>query len=253
MQVLILGGTTEARALARALAERGDVDVILSLAGRTSSPRDQGVPTRIGGFGGAGGLARTLRDESVDLLIDATHPFADRISANAADAARATHVPLLAVRRPAWEKRPGDTWIDVGTVAESVEALGTTPVRAFLALGRNDIGPFASADRHFYLVRSVDPVDPPLDVPNAVYITARGPFTEHDDRALLQEQRIDVIVAKNSGGDATYGKIAAARALRIPVVMLRRPRPPAVETVKTVEAALAWVDHALTLAAARGV
>jgi precorrin-6A/cobalt-precorrin-6A reductase len=253
MKILILGGTAEARALAGRLAETGKFDVTLSLAGRTAKPLPQPVPVRSGGFGGAEGLAHHLGDEKIDVLVDATHPYADAISANAARAAALAGVPLLALRRPAWEKAPGDQWIEVETIAGVVAALGAVPRRVFLALGRNEIAPFAEAPQHTYLVRSVDPVDPPLAVPHAIYLTARGPFTEVEDRALLERHRIDVIVAKNSGGDATYGKIAAARALHLPVIVLKRPKLPEVESVATVDDALAWLDHAVTSAASRGV
>jgi len=253
MKILILGGTAEARALAGRLAETGKFDVTLSLAGRTAKPLPQPVPVRSGGFGGAEGLAHHLGDEKIDVLVDATHPYADAISANAARAAALAGVPLLALRRPAWEKAPGDQWIEVETIAGVVAALGAVPRRVFLALGRNEIAPFAEAPQHTYLVRSVDPVDPPLAVPHAIYLTARGPFTEAEDRALLERHRIDVIVAKNSGGDATYGKIAAARALHLPVIVLKRPKLPEVESVATVDDALAWLDHAVTSAASRGV
>jgi precorrin-6A/cobalt-precorrin-6A reductase len=218
MKILILGGTTEARQLAGALDARGDAEVILSLAGRTASPRAQGVPTRIGGLG-----------------------------------ARETGVPFLALRRAPWHQVAGDRWIDVATVAEAVSALGPDPVRAFLALGRKDITPFESAPQHAYLVRSVDPIEPPLAVPRAQYLTARGPFSEADDRLLLEQHGIEVLVSKNSGGEASYGKIAAARALHIPVVMIQRPALPEASSVATVSEALAWCDHALTVAAMRGV
>jgi precorrin-6A/cobalt-precorrin-6A reductase len=253
MNILILSGTMEARTLAEKLAETGRFDVTLSLAGRTAKPFPQPVPLRSGGFGGPEGLARYLRDEQIDALIDATHPYADVISANAARAAAQTGVPFIALRRPAWEKRPGDRWIEVDSVGDAVAALGQAPRRAFLALGRKAIAPFAAAPQHAYLVRSVDPVDPPLAVPHAIYLTARGPFTEADDRALLERHRIDVIVTKNSGGDATYGKIAAARALRLPVIMLKRPALPDVPSVESVDDVLAWVDHTVTSAASRGV
>jgi precorrin-6A/cobalt-precorrin-6A reductase len=213
----------------------------------------QPAPVRSGGFGGAEGLARYLRDKTIDVLIDATHPYADVISANAARAAALTGVPLVALRRAAWEKVSGDQWIEVESIAAAVAALGQAPRRVFLALGRKEIAPFAEAPQHTYLVRSVDPVDPPLAVPHAIYLTARGPFSEAEDRALLERHRIDVIVAKNSGGDATYGKIAASRALHLPVIMLQRPSLPEVEAVETVDGVLAWLDHAVTSAASRGV
>ena len=225
----------------------------LSLAGRTSQPAPQPVPVRSGGFGGADGLARYLRAERIDALIDATHPYAGIISANAVLAAERTGVPLLALRRPPWTEVAGDTWIDVATIDEAVEALGQAPRRVFLALGRKELQPFAAAPQHAYLVRSINPVDPPLAVPHAVYITARGPFTEDEDHALLARHRIEAIVAKNSGGAATYGKIGAARALHLPVIMLKRPALPEAASVETAEDVLAWLDHALTPSTARGV
>jgi len=253
MKILILGGTTEARELAGVLAGRADFAVTLSLAGRTMTPVPQPVPVRVGGFGGAEGLAAYLRDEGIDILIDATHPYAAVMSLNAAQAAEITGVRFLALRRAAWEKTQGDQWIEAANVAEAVEALGKAPRRVFLALGRKEIEPFETAPQHIYLVRSVDPVDPPLAVPHAIYLTARGPFSEADDRALLERYRIDVIVAKNSGGEASYGKIGAARALHLPVVMLARPALPEAESVQTVEDVVAWLDHAVPAAATRGV
>ncbi|MGH6749040.1 MAG: cobalt-precorrin-6A reductase [Stellaceae bacterium] len=253
-RILILGGTAGARELAGALAKREDLAVTLSLAGRTAEPLEQPVPVRRGGFGGAEGLASYLRVELIDVLIDATHPYAAAISTNAAEAARAASVPLLALRRPPWIEAAGDIWTEGDTMEDAVEALGKAPRRVFLALGRKELRPFEAAPQHVYLVRSVDPVDPPLAVPHAIYVTARGPFSEEEDRALLERHRIDALVAKNSGGDATYGKIAAARALHLPVIMLKRPALPEAESVATsVEDALAWLDHAMTFSTARGV
>jgi len=183
------------------------------LAGRTKAPPTQAAPVRIGGFGGAQGLADYLTTQHVDMLIDATHPYAANISGNAAEAAAIARVPLLALRRPPWAPRPGDNWTDVADPVAAVQALGQSPRRVFLALGRNEIGCFTLAPQHYYLVRSVDQVDPPLAVPRAAYVTGRGPFTEADDRGLLSAHAIDIVVARNSGGTATYGKIAAARAL----------------------------------------
>jgi precorrin-6A/cobalt-precorrin-6A reductase len=253
MRILILGGTAEARCLAGCVAGRADLSVVLSLAGRTAAPVAQPVPVRIGGFGGAIGLAAYLSNERIDVLVDATHPYAAVISANAVTAAATVGVPLLALRRPPWTPVAGDRWTDVNDVREAVQALGGTSRRVFLALGRKELVPFVGAPQHHYLVRSVDPVNPPLAVPHASYVTGRGPFTEADDRALLEAQRIEVVVAKNSGGPATYGKIAAARDLGIPVLMLRRPALPSVPSVETVEDALAWLDHAGVPCAARGV
>jgi precorrin-6A/cobalt-precorrin-6A reductase len=252
-RILILGGTTEARRLAQRLASRHDLAVTLSLAGRTVNPVAQPVPVRSGGFGGAEGLAAHLAAERIDALIDATHPYAAIIAANAARAALSTGVPLLALRRPPWVAVAGDRWIEAADASAAVRALGDAPRRVFLALGRNDIAPFVQAPQHYYLVRSVDPVEPPLRVPQASYVTGRGPFTQADDRALLVAHGIEIVVCKNSGGDATYGKIAAARLLGLEVIMLRRPVLPAVSAVETIADALAWIDHALVPCADREV
>ena len=252
-RILILGGTTEARQLAGRLARRADLKVTLSLAGRTENPVAQPVPTRTGGFGGIEGLADYLRDEKIDLLIDATHPYAARISANAAEAARLAGVAALALRRPAWEAVEGDRWTLVEDAAEAIAALGNAPRRVFLALGRQELAGFVAARRHAYVIRSVDPVEPPLDVPNATYILSRGPFFEQDDRALLAAHRIEVIVAKNSGGLATYGKIAAARSLGIEVVLLHRPGLPELPSGASVDQVAAMIDHLLDPAEKRGV
>jgi precorrin-6A/cobalt-precorrin-6A reductase len=243
-RILILGGTAEARQLAARLARRRDLAVTLSLAGRTANPAVQPVPVRIGGFGGADGLARHLAAERIDALIDATHPYAANMAANAAGAGRAAGVPLIALRRPPWKAVAGDRWIEVADTHAAVAALGGTPRRVFLALGRQELAPFTAAPQHHYLIRSVDPVDPPLAVPSASYVTGRGPFTETGDQALLSAHRIEIVVAKNSGGSATYSKIAAARALRLTVVLLARPRLPEVPAVTTIEEVEAWIDHA---------
>ncbi|MFL5289491.1 MAG: cobalt-precorrin-6A reductase [Rhodopila sp.] len=240
--VLILGGTTEARALAGALAGREDMAPVVSLAGRTVNPLAYPVSMRVGGFGGAEGLACWLREHGVRALIDATHPYAAQMSQNAASAAGLTGVPLLALRRPAWTPIAGDRWIEVADAVEAVAALGAAPRRVLLALGRQELGPFEAAPQHWYLVRSVDPVDPALAVPQAEYLLGRGPFDAADEEALLRSHCIEFIVAKNSGGSATYGKLAAARALGIEVLLFRRPLPPSVREVGTVAEAVAWLD-----------
>ncbi|WP_371717104.1 cobalt-precorrin-6A reductase [Ancylobacter sp. TS-1] len=242
-RLLILGGTSEARALAAALAARGGYALSLSLAGRTRNPADQPAPTRSGGFGGVEGLAAHLKAERIDALIDATHPFAAIMSGNAAQAARRAGVPLLALVRPEWQPVPGDLWTEAADIADAVEKLGPAPRRVLAALGRNEVRALEAAPQHHYLVRSIDPVEPPLNVPHARYIEARGPFAEADERTLLTENRIDAVLSKNSGGDATYGKIAAARALGIEVIMVARPPRPEGETVGSVEEALVWLER----------
>jgi precorrin-6A/cobalt-precorrin-6A reductase len=252
-RILILGGTTEARKLGERLAARGGLEVTLSLAGRTAQPVAHAVPVRAGGFGGAAGLADYLVAKKIDALIDATHPYASGISANAMEAVRKAGVAFIALRRPPWIKIAGDHWTEVNDTASAAGALGVEPRKVFVALGRNDLAPFAAAPQHVYLFRSVDPIDPPLPLLHATYITARGPFSEADDRALMQARGVDVVIAKNSGGAAAYGKIAAARALGIEVILIRRPAAPAAPAVESIDAVMEWLDHALTSTAARGV
>ena len=241
--LLLLGGTSEARALAERLGGRGDLRVTLSLAGRTAKPAALPVPVRVGGFGGAEGLAEYLRAQRVDVLLDATHPYAARISANAHAAAQAAGVPLVALRRPAWVPGPGDDWREVADVAAACVALGTAPRRVFLALGRQEVAGFAAAPQHRYLIRSVDAFAPPM--PDCVCVTARGPFRLEDELALLAAHGIEAIVCKNSGGRASFAKLEAARAKRLPVLMLARPEPPPGPACATVEEAVAALDHAL--------
>lgn len=234
---LILGGTGEASALVRALPPGRDV--ILSLAGRTRAPKAEPVPTRIGGFGGVEGLVAYIAENRITCVVDATHPFAARMSANAAQACARTGTPLLAIRRPAWEPVPGDRWTSVPDMEAAVAALGDTPRRVFLTVGRQEVGVFAGAPQHDYVVRSIEPVD--LPVPRLTALSARGPFAEADETAFLREQGIAIVVSKNSGGAATYGKIAAARTLGLPIVMVARPRKPECPCVSDVGGALAWL------------
>jgi precorrin-6A/cobalt-precorrin-6A reductase len=252
-RILILGGTTQARELAERLAKCANLEVIVSLAGRTKSPAPQPVPVRTGGFGGVAGLAKYLGEERIDALVDATHPYANIISANAAAAARQAGVALITFRRPPWRAVAGDRWTEVLDVADAVHRLGERPRRVFVTLGRTELAPLSRAPQHFYLIRSVDPVEPPLPLPRVNYVTDRGPFSAADDRALMSAHAIDAVIAKNSGGTATYGKIAAARALGIDVIMLRRPAPPDAPAVETVDEVIAWLDHAIASAMARGM
>ena len=242
-QLLILGGTGEARRLAeRAIDEFGGrLGVTTSLAGRTAEPVPIAGTVRQGGFGGAVGLAAYLRDNRIDLLIDATHPFADQISRNAAEAANAMGVPRLAVVRPPWRRQPGDRWIEVAdasAAAQSVRGLGR---RVWLTLGTADIEAFAPLTDHWFLVRRVDPPPAPLPLRQAEILLARGPFALGDERRILREHRIEAMVSRASGGAATVAKIDAARDAGIPVVLIVRPPPPPEPTVPTVDAALAWL------------
>ncbi len=243
MNLLILGGTTEASAIARALAHDTRFVATISLAGRTRHPAPQPIPCRIGGFGGAEGLARYLTEHQIGALIDATHPFAEHMTRNAEDAARLSGTRLLAVQRPPWRRQPSDVWIDVPDMAAAATALGPLPRRVFLTIGQKDLAPFAAAPWHHYVLRSIDPPAPDAVPPGAEVIAARGPFAEAVERDLLAERRIEILVTKNSGGGATEAKLAAARALGLPVVMVARPPQPQAETVATAAEALAWIER----------
>ncbi|MGX1673608.1 cobalt-precorrin-6A reductase [Streptomyces sp. NPDC055400] len=241
MHVLILGGTTEARRLAQALtAGHPGWRVTSSLAGRVARPLLPAGEVRTGGFGGADGLARALRELQVDALIDATHPFAGTISFHAAQAAATVHVPLLALRRPGWVPAPDDDWHHVNSLEEAATALPSLGTRAFLTVGRLGVPPFASIDDVHFLIRSVDHPDPPLP-PHAEVLLDRGPFTPEGERELLLAHAIDVLVTKDSGGEATAPKLVAAREARIPVLVVRRPEVPAgVTVVGSVAEAVEW-------------
>jgi precorrin-6A/cobalt-precorrin-6A reductase len=252
-RILILGGTTEARRLAEALSKRPQLDVVLSLAGRTAAPLAQPVPGRIGGFGGVEGLASYLADEAIDLLVDATHPFATQISRNAVAAARLAAVPGFALCRAAWEPVEGDRWQSVSDVPAAVAALGAHRRNVLLAIGRQEAHHVNVAPQHAYWVRSVDPVEPPLTVTEVSYIRDIGPFHLDDEIELMRRHRIDVVVTKNSGGDATYAKIEAARKLGLEVIMIKRQAFSDIPTFTTVEAALCHIDHFVTSPRKRGV
>ncbi|MFF3905931.1 cobalt-precorrin-6A reductase [Streptomyces sp. NPDC001848] len=223
--VLVLGGTTEARELAAALASRPAVRVTTSLAGRVSRPGAVEGDVRIGGFGGAQGLADWLREHHVDAVVDATHPFAAGITANAARAAAATGVPLVVLRRPGWSAGPGDRWHEAASLTDAATLLPGVGRRVLLTTGRLGLAAFAHLTDLHFVVRSVEPPEPPLP-PDMRLLLARGPFTVEDETALLREHRVDVVVTKDSGGTATAAKLAAARHLGLPVVVIRRPPLP---------------------------
>ena len=240
MRLLILGGTTEASALARAVEGWADLDPILSLAGRTQNPVIPPIPYRIGGFGGVDGLKTYLTDEKIDAVIDATHPFAAQMSANAAEACKSLGIPLALFTRAAWRPVPGDRWTLVADMEAATKALGETPWRVFLTVGGLQLAAFAAAPQHHYLVRTIDPPEAAADLPDHKLILARGPFAVDDEIALMRDERIDVLITKNSGGKATAAKLAAARALEIAVIMVERPKPPDVEAFETLDAITAW-------------
>ena len=241
--LLILGGTTEATALAQAAAARGVAGTV-SFAGRVERPRRQPLPQRVGHFGGPAGLAAYLQDNGITHVIDATHPFAVQMSRNAVTACADAGVPLLALTRPPWQPVAGDQWIRVPDIAGAVAALDRPRARVMLAVGRMHLSDFAANPQHAYLLRLVDPPKDALALPDAEIVVDRGPFGEAADRALMDRHGIEVVVSKNAGGSATYGKIAAARALGLPVIMIDRPKPPERAEVHDVAAALDWPDLA---------
>jgi precorrin-6A/cobalt-precorrin-6A reductase len=251
LRVLILGGTADANALAAAVAGDPCLDPILSYAGRTENPKRPPIAWRVGGFGGVNGLVDYLRNEKIDRVVDATHPFAAQMSAHAIAACAAVAVPLLALERAPWQRLPADRWIEVDDFAAAGQALGVAPRRAFLGIGRTQLAPFARHPQHFYLVRLVDPPRAPLPL-QAEVIIARGPFDLAGDGAMLRDRRIDIVVARDAGGDSASAKIEAARQLGLPVVMVRRPFIPAREKVESVAEVSRWLGHEET-PAERGV
>ena len=242
-RLLILGGTGEAAALARAVvALFGDrVAVTTALAGRTRHPGPVAGEVRIGGFGGAAGLAGYLIDHEIDRLIDATHPFAAEISRAARLAAERTAVPRLLLWRPPWHRHPLDRWIEVDGIEAAATLVGRVGRRAWLTVGAGSVTAFAPATGVRFLVRLVDPPSERLPLRFYEVVLGRGPFSLAEERHLLQRHAIDVVVCKASGGAATEAKLVAARELSLPVIMVRRPPAEPGPSVDTVEAALDWL------------
>ncbi|GAA1722210.1 cobalt-precorrin-6A reductase [Kribbella yunnanensis] len=248
MKVLLLGGTGEARELATLLTAEG-VAVTSSLAGRTKDLRLPDGAVRVGGFGGVDGLTRWLRENRVDAVIDATHPFAATMTEHALQATREVGVPLLILRRPGWTAGPGDDWHWADTAADAATLLRAGSVlhqpsgadeRVFLTIGRQGLDAFADTGL-WTLARCVDPPEPRPTW--CTLLLDRGPYDVAAELDLLREHRIDVLVTKDSGGPQTEAKLTAARELQLPVVLIRRPAAPlGVPVVETVEAAVSWVQ-----------
>ncbi len=240
-RLLILGGTGDAVQLANQAMNLAGLEVITSLAGRTRTPKALTGKVRIGGFGGEAGLVEYLQTEQIDLLIDATHPFAAQISWNAAGAATRVGIPRLMLIRPGWVRLPLDNWIEVESVEASVTAIPATAERIFLTIGRQQLAPFASLKDRWCLMRSIDPPDQHILLPPGQLLLDRGPFSLEQELQLLRDYRIQAIVSKNSGGDATYAKIIAARTLNLPVIMVQRSIVPAGDLVGDVAGAIDWL------------
>lgn len=248
-QLLILGGTAEARQLAEAATARfrAALAVTTSLAGRTQAAAPVAGSVRRGGFGGATGLRDYLRAARIDLVIDATHPFAAQISNSAQAACRDAAVPLLALTRPPWRPAPGDRWIEVDSAAAAAALLPARGKRVFLTIGRRDLDAFAGIAGVYFLVRLIEPPPAPLPL-DCGLIFGRGPFALAQERIIIERHAIDLLVTKASGGAATAAKLAAARAVGIPVVMLRRPDDSGGASVERVEDAVKWLEDRLVKA-----
>jgi precorrin-6A/cobalt-precorrin-6A reductase len=244
-KILILGGTGDAVKLATKLVAIPEIEVISSLAGRTKKPLALVGQVRIGGFGGAEGLANYLQENSIDILIDATHPCAGQITNNGAIASQIANIPHLMLVRPEWEKVAGDNWIEVESVAAAARAISEEVDRVFITSGRQQLEPFLERSQIYpniwYLIRSIDPPD--LELPNSKVLLDRGPFSLEQERQLLRDYQIQAIVSKNSGGDATYAKVITARELGIPIIMVQRPAMPEGNKVTSITDAIAWIHQ----------
>jgi precorrin-6A/cobalt-precorrin-6A reductase len=244
VRVLILGGTGEARELA-AHSVRNGHDVTSSLAGRVRNPKLPVGPTRIGGFGGVAGLIRYLREDAVDAVVDATHPFAATITAHAVEACAAAAVPLLVLRRPGWTSQRGDDWRRLPDFDAAVAAVSELPEGCvFVTTGRGELEAFAADLVHDFLVRTVEP--PCAALPRRMTLLLdRGPYTVPGETALMGRHSVDALVTKDSGGAMTIAKLIAARDRGIPVIMVDRPPlPNSVDAVDAPAAALEWLRRA---------
>ncbi len=243
IRILILGGTVEARKLAARLEDDPHFSPLTSLAGVTGTPAKIAGEIRTGGFGGVDGLADFLRNERIALMIDATHPFAAQISAHAAEASAQTRVPCLRLERPAWEMQPGDNWVHVEDIKAAANAIPSR-ARALVTVGRQEVGPFFERSDIHVVARMIE--KPDVNVPdNAGIILARPPFSLPQEKALMADKRITILVSKNSGGNATYANIEAARDLGLPVIMIARPGKPEGDTISSLEDLLEIIEGEL--------
>jgi precorrin-6A/cobalt-precorrin-6A reductase len=247
-RALILGGTSEAHALAEALSRAG-YDAVYSYGGRTRAPPAQPVRVRVGGFGGVSGLSDYIHHENITHVIDATHPFAVEISRHAVAACASSRTPLIALERMPWVKSPGDVWIEVADIGSAVAALPDQRARVFLAIGRQHIAPFGAKSQHAYTLRFVDSPDRAPPLADADLIVSRGPFSLPGERELLRSRRIEWIVARNSGGAGARAKIDAARESSLPVIMIERPKLPDRQSVESVAEVMQWLGHRACLGA----
>ncbi|MGI9481625.1 MAG: cobalt-precorrin-6A reductase [Hyphomicrobiales bacterium] len=242
-KILILGGTVEARQLADMLAGDERFELIFSLAGRTSNPLVPKCEVRSGGFGGADGLADFLEDKGVDILVDATHSFADRITQNAATASAATGTPCLRLERKAWVREAGDDWAFVASVEEAAQHL-PKGARALVTVGRQEIEPFFDRLDIKIIARMIEPPEKKPLAPHKV-LRNRPPYELQDERMLMRIEHISHLVSKNSGSEATAAKLQAARELQIPVIMIARPDAPRLPTAHTAQAMARLIEETI--------
>jgi precorrin-6A/cobalt-precorrin-6A reductase len=240
MTLLLLAGTGEAQRIARGLAERG-IPAVASLAGATRVPAPTGLPTRIGGFGGEAGFRDYLREAGITAVLDATHPFAIRITERTVRLCAEAGIPYCQVLRPAWVPEPGDNWVMLDREEEAAQhiAPGAT---VFLATGRQTLERFANLSSCRLICRQIDPPEGPFPFPNGEFRVGRPPFSVEDEVKLFDALGVDWLIAKNAGGEVPRTKLVAARQLGIRVAMINRPAQPAATRVETVEQALAWVE-----------
>jgi len=255
VHLLILGGTAEAAALAAAANNRfgATLKITTSLAGITRAPRSVSGALRIGGFGGASGLATWLQGNEVDLVVDATHPFAIIISENTIQACMSTNLPHLVYSRPSWEPKAGDRWRIVSDLDSAAALLPEMAERVFLSLGSQRLEAFAGLKGVHLLVRMIDPPETPPPLVDYTVVLGRGPFDVEAEHDLLRRERIDTIVSRNSGGAATYAKIEAARHLHLPVVMVAPPVWETDDRVESLEGALRWIEAQIALRSLAGL
>jgi len=247
--IVILGGTSEARSLADTLVETypDSLRVITSLAGRTKNPKLPKGDVRTGGFGGSDRLATYLREVKADLLIDATHPYAAQISGHAAKAAEAASIPRLMLNRPAWEARPGDRWVHVPDIARAIQEISRKSDACLITTGINDLVAFTPIITTKLFVRLIETPEKPLPIADAEIVLGKPPYKKDEEIALLRLLGIDLMVSKNAGGDGTYAKIEAARALGIEVIMIDRPDLPEGPVLGSVTEAMAQIKDLLKL------
>ncbi len=246
--ILLLGGTEEASSLAKRLSQQDNCHVVTSLAGRTVNPRALSGEVRVGGFGGVFGLVSYMKQASIDVIIDATHPFAAQMACNAEIAANLMGVPRLKLLRPEWKQVAGDRWIVLSTLKEAATVVKNLAKEqrlscVFLTTGYQGLEHFKCIERPHFLVRLVDQKSRLAAVPNFTVVNARGPFSVTQELSLYKKYKVQALVSKNSGAKAVYAKIIAARLLQLPVIMVDRPKMPEGNLCKTVDAAIAWLGE----------